>query len=161
MAFYRRCHICQHKDGCKIKAAIGAAIKGLRITSILHTCDQFQGPFSPGDPVKYTITEQDEWDEREVVYPGHFIEHIGPRALIYIKPGAEDVSGWGDEATFQPHGTGEGYCKVSYQRISPNPDGQKIEICGACGVPEVSCYDFVVATECLLKRKATQGENDA
>lgn len=135
MTVYRKCRTCTKNGDCLEKEALRKAIKGLHITSVLHNCPNYSAPFQPGEPILYGITEYDGdgyGEGYEVEYPGHFIGHVGARAMIYVRPGVEDIGE--DGFHFAPRANG--FCKVSFDRLSPNPNDDPVKICSVCQEPE-------------------------
>lgn len=144
MTVYRKCRTCTKNGGdCPTKEALRQALKGLHVTSVLHNCPDYEPPFKPGDPILMKMShwegEGELADEFECEYPGHFIRHVGPKAFVYVKPGTPDLVGG---TPFEARANG--FCKVAFYRLSPNPDGSPIEICPTCvepvGVRETCAY---------------------
>lgn len=136
MTYYRRCRLCTAKDGCQTKADIGKVISGLGVTSILHKCKDYNPPYQPGEPVFVRTIATYDCDPMEGpsmdTFPGHFIKQSGSKALVYIKPGAPSEE-MGEDGPFDAKNNG--FCSLSYSRLSARPDGERVEICKICDGP--------------------------
>ena len=141
MTIYRKCRLCTKKDGCQIKTDLGKALAGLGVTSVLHKCPEYEPPYKPGEPLfmrMYCGTP--EYNEHysegipEGLFPGHFIRQFGIKAMVYVPDGTMDTT---SQVEFEARSNG--YCKVSFGRLTPRPNGDNIETCEHCGVKKPNC----------------------
>ena len=146
MTTYRTCRYCKKRVGCPIKREIGKTITGLGITSLLHKCSSYEPPFKSGDPILVkTICDLEnplDWGEDgppECHFPGHFLTQSGTKAHVYIMPGTLPIerteaqyanSPDNNDYDFRPKSNG--YCTLSFSRVSLNPNGSPIKVCERC-----------------------------
>lgn len=166
MTVYRTCRNCIHSSDCSIKDAVRRAISGLHVTSIKFRCDQRALPFRAGNPVIVRTVGADEmngdgyeepWEDE---FPGHFLDELGSKALLYVRPGTLCVSDRDAGRTecsigdgFQPLRNNNGFVKVPFARVRPDPRGRQIESCRECGERDPDCKSPF--RECPFQTKET------
>lgn len=133
MTCFRTCHTCAKPNAtCPTRGALQTAIAGLHITSVKHRCPDYAPAFLPGEPVKvetFAWYHRDDDPPPKLNFPGHFIQLVGAKALVFVKRGAIDLNG--EDIEFEPNG--RGYLKVPLSRVAVR-DGEAInvEACRQC-----------------------------
>ena len=135
MASLLKCRSCRHRSNCEIADRLQAAIKGLHITSMRHTCQKHELPYRPGQAVwayLYAGAGDEDGPAPQGWFPGHFLGQSRrgeTRALVFIEPGVEDRDKQCGE--FEPT-RGEGVCKAIWKRIEAR-DAPDLPVCHRCG----------------------------
>lgn len=138
MTVYRTCYGCILRGKpCERRDAIAKVIKGLNIQSLKFKCGDRKSLFAIGAPVWVeTVYDMNgEGGENGVPldsFPGHIIEDLGTRALVYIKPGSLGRDEPDEDLGFV--GRSNGFCKVVLTRISAR-EGDVEALCKECSLP--------------------------
>ena len=165
MAYFKSCIGCISKNSeCTERNAIAAAIKGLRITSVKHTCKSRIPIYQSGQKIlvltctkdAYANADHDDYGRAEYSlnwYPAIFIDQLGSKALAFIKEGQEPID---NDEPFESK-NGSGFVKVPFSRTKPSEDKELIEIvsCDHCGQIPVfgqicQGFDGRMTPKCLL-----------
>ena len=148
MTVFRTCRSCAHSSDCTIQHSIKGAIKGLRVTSLKHSCKSYEDRYAIGQPVWALVQHRPATDGDNYYcrapgkdwYPGFFVAvaRSNLRAIVFILQGVRGRSG---DETFEPwreSGRG-GVCKLPWDRIEPR-GGPRLTACSQCGqLPGMKC----------------------
>lgn len=140
MTVYRTCYGCVLRGKpCERRDGIAKAISGLGIQSLKFKCDARKPLFAIGAPVWVeTVYDMNgDGDENGVqidFYPGHVVQDLGTKALVYIRPGSRGRGDKNDDDPLEFVGKNNGFCKVSLKRVTAR-DGEVESICKDCELP--------------------------
>lgn len=142
MTAFVTCRSCADRKACDIRAGILDAIRGLRITSVKHSCGAHRLPFEAGQAVwakvqqcpatdadgYYGRTPSHEW------FPAHFVgvsARTNTRGLVFIA--LEAPSRDNNSILFYPVRDSEdgAVCKIIWDRIELR-EGEAARTCPIC-----------------------------
>lgn len=139
MTHFPTCIGCRHKPDCEHLKSVKTRISGLFVTTLKHRCKFREPTFKAGDPVlirtRVCSNESLEGEEPQVaIFPGHFIEQYGTKAITFIAPGTLSKCEH-DPWPFEPFSNGRGFVKVPLARIEPDQSREPVRIqhCAGCG----------------------------
>lgn len=153
---------------CPTRDALKKSVAGLGITSVRHRCRDYRPAFLPGDAVRVSALAWPHRDEDDppprLDFPGHFIQLVGTKALVFVPKDAEDLNGEG--VGFEP--MGGGYLKVSLARVA-HRDAEPADVtaCTWCGaIPGVGnpCGrdpHYTPDSRCLVRQAARSDTKEA
>lgn len=141
MTTFLTCRDCAKRYGCTIKDSILAAISGLRVTTVRHTCRSHEPIFRRGQAVWVKVQQRpysiedgyyDDAPSKEW-FPAHFLETSSrskTRGLVFVATGAKAREG---NAPFYPIGEKEegAVCKLPWASIEPRSSVDAV-VCPTC-----------------------------
>lgn len=136
MTVYRTCYgCCLRGKPCDRRDTVAKAIKGLAVSSLKFQCFSRTPVYAVGTPVWLkTVYDMDgDSDENGIpvdYYPGHVVQDLGSRALVFVKPGSLGRDD-GDLAFVSKN---NGFCRVSLKKLSRR-EGPVEAVCPDCTLP--------------------------
>lgn len=125
MTVYRKCRPCKHRGNCDEQKKISAAIRGLGVSSLMHSCKKFEPMLARGEHVIVRTyahgNDSDDYGNHYgaplAEFPAVFVsfhKSLG-KAIVYIGKGTKSVCGTYE---FEPVGDNRGFCRVSFGPLS-------------------------------------------
>lgn len=109
MTVYRTCRRCAKSDDCPIRDRLSDALRGFKVGTITHRCDEMVPLLIRGEHVWAKV--RTGHGQKQAVFPAVFVEFAKAldRCIVFIEPGAKAREG---ADVFQPMKSG--FCRVSY-----------------------------------------------
>lgn len=129
---YMTCIGCKLADtDCPFRRKLRDKIAGLGVTSIRWKCDGRVPAFKPGDAVwaRTYSSDPDGYEDREDHFPGHVVDTMQKRVLVFIPDGSVGSDGVSFVARKN------GFCLLPYGRVTER-DAPAEKICQHCQQPE-------------------------
>ena len=128
---YRTCRGCDADSAtCERRKQIADGVKGLRITSVLFTCNHRQPKYRVGQRILFDTRIGGDWDGEEIRFAGTVIKESKPGRFIVR---VDDGPAWGDEECEAPDcfENKSGYLAISYLNMRTH-DGSDRRVCPLC-----------------------------
>lgn len=138
--YVKPCRNCPHREGCEIKAAKLASLRGLGLTSVNFKCAKRLSELQPGQRIEFRMGDgyDRNGDWNDYTFQAIVMRPIGTKLLVWLVSRDDDV--YEDAPGPHPQAytdllvSGKNPIKVSPGRVKP-VEG-RVAVCPDCSQPE-------------------------